>query len=479
MIFNSFAFLVFLPIVFLSYWILFSSNKNTQNLFLVIASSIFYAWWDWRFLSILYFVAFNTFYFGRMIDLNNSNERRKNVLFSLSIIINLSLLAYFKYTNFFIQSFIDLWALFGLNLNINTLKIIVPIGISYYIFTSLSYVIDIYRQKIHRCDNILSYLSYVMFFPTLFCGPISRSIEQLPQYFQKREFNRSLATKGMQLILWGFFMKLCVADRLGIYVDTIYGNIDMHNGSSIFVATVFYAFQLYCDFGGYSLISIGIGNLFGIKLQENFRRPYFSTSFSEYWKRNHISLTQWLMDYVYYPLIGGSSSLRYWNFCMIITFLISGLWHGSSWTFVLWGLYQGFFIVLSTNMAKRRKRFEKKYNLKKSKTYLFITIIFVFLIVSFGLIFFRANSVDSAFTAYIKIFTDIDNIFLSKQVMVYGTVSLFILFVKDIFDEFYPDKKILFNNNNRIIRWVSYMSVLIYILLFGVLNNSSFIYFQF
>jgi len=485
MLFNSINFLLFLLATFFVYWIAFGKTKKRQNIFMSLVSLFFYGWWDWRFLGLLLITILSTYYVGSLIAKAKEREtiilkKKKSWWLLISALtLNIGILFFFKYFNFFIQSFIDTFSFFGKDLNVTLFKIILPIGISFYTFTALSYVIDIYKNKTSPTNDFFAYVAYVSFFPALFCGPIGRATEQLPQFFSKRIFNYSLITKGGQLMLWGFFMKLCIADRAGMYVNAVYNNVDMHNGSSMLLATVLYAFQLYCDFGGYSLIAIGVGTLFGIKLQENFRRPYLSTSFSEYWKRNHISLTQWLMDYIYYPLVGESSKLRYWNFCMIITFLISGLWHGAAWTFVLWGLYQGVFIVLSTNMARRRKKFEKKRNLQKNGFYKTITILATFAIICFGLIFFRANSVSDAFHVISKIITDHGNIFVDVTVFSYGLLAIVILLIKDIKDEFFADKLLLMNNSNIVIRWSVYMLLFMLILTCGVFDGGQFIYFQF
>lgn len=482
--FNSIEYLFFFPIVFLLYWAVFSRNEKMQNLLIIVASCFFYGCWNWKFLSLILITAFSCYLAGFYADKFISIDKRKSKLaMILAIVLNIGILFYYKYSNFFIQSFLDLFTLFGKNLDTQPLKIILPIGISFYTFTSLSYVMDIYLRKQVHTTNVLAYFAYVIFFPSIFCGPISRSTKQLPQFFEKRVFSNERAVEGCKLVLWGFFMKLCVADRLGIYVDAVYNNILQHNGTSISLASFLYAFQLYCDFGGYSLIAIGTGKLFGIDLLENFRRPYLANSFSEYWKRNHISLTQWLMDYIYYPMIGNSSKLAWWNFCMIVTFLLSGLWHGSAWTFIIWGLYNGIFLILSTNNSKRKKKFEKKYKLKDNWLWKIACILVTFIIVDFGLIFFRANNVGDAFDVITKIFTErgwlSGNLFIDPDTMVYGFVFVAMLFVKDFMEEFFTGKVRLFNNEHLLVRWISYIVVVCMIMLFGVLDGGSFIYFQF
>lgn len=483
MLFNSFEFLVFIPIVFLLYWLVASRNVKAQNIFLIAISYFFYAWWDWCFLSLVLITTVSTYVAAYYINVYKNQREKGNLaakwILIGTLIINIGILFFFKYYNFFVQSFIDAFQLFGKELSISTLKIILPIGISFFTFSALSYPIDVYKGKTAPTKDIIAFLAYVAFFPSLLSGPISRATTQLPQFFTKRVFNYENISEGMKLMLWGFFMKLCVADRLGLYVDAVYNNLPQHNGTSLALASFFYAFQLYADFGGYSLLAIGCGRLFGIKLLDNFIRPYMATSFAEYWKRNHISLTQWLMDYIYYPMVGQSDKLRWWNFSMIVTFLISGLWHGADWSFVMWGLYQGVFIVLSTNIAKRRKKFEKQHKLKNKRLYQALTILLTFSIVCFGLIFFRANSISDAFEVIRKIVSVRGDLFISEwNTIVFGLLSLLILINKDVFDEFFSKIKLM-NHSHLIIRWATYIILVIYIVTLGVLDNSQFIYFQF
>jgi len=486
MTFNSINFLFFLSVTFLLYWIAFSKTKSRQNLFISITGLVFYACWDWRFSGLIIATILSTYFGGLLIAKAKKQEavflkKKKSWWIFISVLLlNIGILFFFKYFNFFIQSFIDVFSLFGKKTDITLFKIMLPIGISFYTFTALSYLIDIYKDKTLPNNDFFAYVAYVSFFPALFCGPVGRSTEQLPQFFSKRVFSLSFITKSAQLMLWGFFMKLCVADRIAEYISAVTYNIPQHSGLSLLLAVVLYPFQLYCDFGGYSLIAIGVGTLFGINLQENFRRPYLSVSFSEYWKRNHISLTRWLMDYIYYPLIGYSDKLRYWNFCMIVTFLISGFWHGVGWTFILWGLYQGLFIVLSTNNAKRRKKFEKKRNLQNNILYKTAAIIITFVIISLGLMFFRINNINDVFLTVKTIFTNFSfHIDTALKPIAYISIGMIILLFKEIRDEFFPNNLRLLENPNMILRLSGYTFLIILIILIGVLDNYQFIYFKF
>lgn len=478
MIFNSFDFLLFLPIAFVLFWSLSKLGKNVQNGVILALSVFFYGYWNWRFLGLLLGITAITYTAGWMIGSPNSSATKKKWTLWLTVVLTIGTLFVFKYYNFFMDSLTSIVSFFGVSAVSHPLKIILPVGISFYIFTGLSYVIDVYKERTERTGDWLAYFAYVTFFPSLFSGPISRSTTQLPQFQTNREFDYKNAIKGFHLILWGFFMKLCVADRVGLYVDTVYNNMPMHNGSSILLATVFYTFQLYCDFGGYSLIAMGVAKWFSIELLPNFNKPYMSTSYSEYWKREHMSLTNWLMDYVYYPMIGSSDKLAWWNACMIITFLISGLWHGAAWTFVLWGLYQGIFLVIDANMARKRKMFEKKHKLKKKWWWLLLTTVVTYIVILFGLVFFRANSVADSFLAFKQIFTAQGKLFTDASTFVYGGLAVLLLIVKDYIDEYHQSVKFL-DSRNPLISIIASVLILLIIVLTGVFGGGQFIYFQF
>lgn len=478
MIFNSFDFLIFLPIAFVLFWAFSKLGKTVQNVVIFALSVFFYCYWNWKFLGLLLGVTAITFAAGWLIGSPNASKKRKELCLWITLLLTLGTLFIFKYYNFFLESFTYVVAAFGGKVLSQPLRIILPVGISFYIFTSLSYVIDVYKGRSERTNDWLAYFAYVTFFPALFSGPIGRSTTQLTQFYKERSFDLNNAIKGFHLILWGFFMKLCVADRVGLYVDAVYNNMAMHNGSSILLATFFYTFQLYCDFGGYSLIAIGVAKWFSIELLPNFNKPYMSVSYSEYWKREHMSLTNWLMDYVYYPMVGSSDRLAWWNSCMIITFLISGLWHGAAWTFILWGLYQGIFLVIDANNARKRKMFEKKHSLKKKWWWLLITTTATYIVVMFGLIFFRANSVSDSFFAFKQIFTDQGKLFIDRITFLYGMLTIVLLLFKDYVDEYHSDWKFL-DSDKPLISIIASALLICLIVLIGVFGGSQFIYFQF
>lgn len=478
MIFNSFDFLIFLPIAFVLFWSFSKLGKNVQNIVVLALSVFFYGYWNWKFLGLLLGITALTFVTGYYIGGEAITKTKKKLLLWLDLVVCLGLLFVFKYYNFFLESLTDVVGFFGGNILSQPLKIILPVGISFYIFTSLSYVIDVYKARTERTTDWLAYFAYVTFFPALFSGPIGRSTTQLPQFFKARTFDADNGIKGIQWILWGFFMKLCVADRVGLYVDSVFNNIEMHNGTSILLADIFYTFQLYCDFGGYSLIAMGVGKLFSIDLLPNFNRPYMSTSYTDYWKREHMSLTNWLMDYVYYPIIGESSRLAWWNACMIITFLISGLWHGAAWTFVLWGLYQGIFLIIDTNTARRRKKFEKKHNLKNNGWWKLCTTILTYIVITFGLIFFRANSVHDAFYGLGQILGNPGKLFVDMPVFAYGGFAILLLLFKDYMEEYHPSIS-FFQSRKFYVKAIATGLLLCFIIAIGVFDGGQFIYFQF
>lgn len=399
MIFNSFEFLLFLPIVFTIYWLL-SNKLKLQNAFVVIASYFFYGWWDWRFLLLIAFTSACSFASGLLIEKagknNTLNEekqhRRAKAITATNIVINLLILGIFKYYNFFIESFLAIIPY--LNADKPLINIILPVGISFYTFQALSYSIDVYRRKIEPTHDIVAFFAYVSFFPQLVAGPIERATNLLPQFYQKRTFDYSQAVDGCRQMLWGFFKKMVVADNCAVFVNTVWDDIPAYNGSTLLVAAIAFTFQIYGDFSGYSDIAIGCAKLFGIRLKRNFNVPYFSRDIAEFWRRWHISLTTWFRDYLYIPM-GGSrvSKVKIVRNTFVI-FLVSGLWHGANWTFIVWGAYHAIlFLPLillgknrkNTNLVAKGKLFP---NLKEIGQ-----MLLTFILVVFGWIIFRAENI--------------------------------------------------------------------------------------
>lgn len=473
MTFQSLEYLIFFSILFILHWTLFSKRKEHQNGLIVVASLVFYGWWDWRFLGLLIITALSTFLSSRWMDNTNDAKKRKFLLVG-TIVINVGILFFFKYFNFFVQSFADALSLMGMSVNVTTLHILLPVGISFYTFTALSYTIDVYQHKVESTNDALAYFAYVMFFPSILSGPISRAQKQLPQYFSRRNFDFDKSISACKLILWGGVMKLCLADRLGIYVDTIYANIAQHNGTTLLITSILYSIQIYADFAGYSLMAIGFGKLLGIDLQTNFIRPYFAKTVTDFWRRWHISLTTWFRDYIYFPLGGNRCSKARWALNTLIVFAISGLWHGAAYTFIIWGAMHGVCMVIERLVyGEKIKQLSDKFSMSN-----IIRIIITFTIVNFAWIFFRINNLGDVMQIFKKIFTEPGKPFLDTNTLLMGFVAMTIIFIYDLVKEKHLNMHLL-SSRFMVVRYLTAIMLIVYILAFGVLNGGSFIYFQF
>lgn len=473
MTFQSLEYLIFFSILFILHWTLFSKRKEHQNGLIVVASLVFYGWWDWRFLGLLIITALSTFLSSRWMDNTNDAKKRKFLLVG-TIVINVGILFFFKYFNFFVQSFADALSLMGMSVNVTTLHILLPVGISFYTFTALSYTIDVYQHKVESTNDALAYFAYVMFFPSILSGPISRAQKQLPQYFSRRNFDFDKSISACKLILWGGVMKLCLADRLGIYVDTIYANIAQHNGTTLLITSILYSIQIYADFAGYSLMAIGFGKLLGIDLQTNFIRPYFAKTVTDFWRRWHISLTTWFRDYIYFPLGGNRCSKARWALNTLIVFAISGLWHGAAYTFIIWGAMHGVCMVIERLVyGEKIKQLSDKFSMSN-----IIRIIITFTIVNFAWIFFRINNLGDVMQIFKKIFTEPGKPFLDTNTLLMGFVAMAIIFIYDLVKEKHLNMHLL-SSRFMVVRYLTAIMLIVYILAFGVLNGGSFIYFQF
>ncbi len=398
MLFNSIEFAVFLPIVFILYWFVFQKSLKWQNLFIVITSYIFYGWWDWRFLFLILFSTVQDYCIAYWIEKENSQKKRK-LLLSISIITNLGFLGFFKYYNFFIDNFITAFSFFGTKPSIHTLNILLPVGISFYTFQTLSYTIDVYRRNLTATKDFIAFSVFVSFFPQLVAGPIERATHLLPQFYKKRNFNYNLAVDGMRQILWGLFKKMVIADNCAIYANQIFANYETSSGSELVLGAVFFAFQIYGDFSGYSDIAIGTSRLFGFDLMKNFNFPYFSRDVAEFWRRWHISLNTWFRDYLYIPLGGsrGGNLMRIRN--TFIIFLVSGFWHGANWTFIIWGALNALFIMPSIIFKTNRANLDIVASGRKLPSFKDImNISITFGLITFAWIFFRAENVEQAFS---------------------------------------------------------------------------------
>lgn len=390
MVFNSIYFIVFFLVFFIVYWLVNNKlNTSLRNFFIVLSSYFFYGFWDWRFLGLIALSSSVDFVIGLLLRKNSSQLQRKLLLF-LSVIVNIGILGFFKYFNFFIGSLNHLLELFPLQINISTLSIILPVGISFYTFQTLSYTIDVYNRKIEPTKDVLSFFAFVSFFPQLVAGPIERASHLLKQFREKKSFNYQLCIAGLRLVVWGFFKKIVIADNFGILSDFIFNSEQTIGGLSAIFGALFFALQIYADFSGYSDIAIGISKMLGFDLMTNFRTPYLAKSFTDFWKRWHISLSTWFRDYVYIPLGGNQHGAKRTAIHLFITFLISGLWHGANSTFLIWGALHG--LVLLT----------EKRLISKPNKYLYSP--FVILIVLLLWIPFRAGNLSQLTSLYGAIF---------------------------------------------------------------------------
>jgi alginate O-acetyltransferase complex protein AlgI len=388
MLFNSLNFFCFLPIVFVLYWSV-RTNLRVQNIFLLFASYVFYGWWDVRFLTLIIASTAVDFILGKMMDTASSSVKRK-LLIAISMIFNLGLLGVFKYYNFFIENFVVLSDRMGLSTNLVLLKIILPVGISFYTFQTMSYTIDIYRKKLKHTSDFIAFAAFVGYFPQLVAGPIERAAHLLPQLGEIRVFNSTNAANGLRQALWGFFKKVVIADAVAPLVDLAFSNPESYSSLALILGAVLFSIQIYCDFSGYSDIAIGISKLFGIELKQNFRTPYFSRDIGEFWRRWHISLSTWFRDYIYIPLGGskGSTALKIRNTFAI--FLVSGFWHGANWTFIFWGLINAL-LFIPLMLSKGNRKHLDHATLKDTHK-----IICTFTLTTLAWIFFRADSLSEA-----------------------------------------------------------------------------------
>lgn len=396
MLFNSLDFAIFIPIVFVLYWFVFNKNLKFQNILLLVASYFFYACWDWRFVSLIFISTIADYSIGSFLFKATTVKKRKLFLW-LSFVINLGFLGFFKYYNFFIDSFSSVFLLFGNRFNISVLKIILPVGISFYTFQTLSYTIDIYRKEIKPVKSFIAFASFVSFFPQLVAGPIERAKNLLPQFLSKRVFELEKAKDGMRQVLWGLFKKMVVADNCALIVNDIFDNYTAFHGSTLLFGAFFFSIQIYCDFSGYTDIAIGISRLFGVSLKRNFAFPYFSRNIAEFWRRWHISLSTWFRDYLYIPLGGSRGNIWQQIRNVIIVFLVSGLWHGANWTFVMWGFIHALCFLPLLILNKNRRYLTivaENRSFPNSKET--IQMLITFIIVMLAWVFFRADTITQA-----------------------------------------------------------------------------------
>lgn len=477
MFFNSLAFAIFLPIVFFLYWFVFNKTKSTQNALLIVASYYFYSCWDWRFLFLLVFSTFLDYYTGIQIEKGKSEKSRK-FWFWLSILVNLGFLGIFKYYNFFATSFSELLNSVGVQASPILLKVILPVGISFYTFHGLSYVIDIYYKRIKAEHNFVDYSLFVSYFPLLVAGPIERATHLLPQVKVKREFNLEKAKEGICQIIWGLVKKVVIADTCAVYANAIFDHYSSMNSFSLILGAVYFAFQIYGDFSGYSDIALGVSKLFGLDLLRNFNYPYFSRDIAEFWRRWHISLSSWFRDYLYIPLGGSKGGLWMKIRNTFVIFLVSGFWHGASWTYVIWGLINAIYflpLLLSNNNRNNIDAFVLKWNFGSLK--ILFNIIITFALTCIAWVFFRAKTITDA-VLYLKRMvtnTDFSFQFLDNERYNYELILLIGLFV---FVEWnYRNKEEPISGKNNMLKMAL---AILAIMAFGTYSDyKEFIYFQF
>jgi alginate O-acetyltransferase complex protein AlgI len=479
MLFNSITYAVFLPIVFVIYWFVLKHHLKLQNLFLLIAGYIFYGWWDWRFLFLLMLSSTVDYIVGLSLG-KTDVERKRKLILMLSISFNIGLLGFFKYFNFFVDSFSALLSALGFQVNPRSLNVILPVGISFYTFQSLSYTIDVYKRKMNPTKNALAFYTFVSFFPQLVAGPIERAIRLLPQFEKERTFDLDLAKDGIKQILWGLFKKIVIADTCASQVGYIFNNYNNLSSLTLLVGAIYFAFQIYCDFSGYSDIAIGSAKLFGFRLMRNFANPYFSRNIAEFWRRWHISLSTWFRDYVYIPLGGNRGSKFNQIKNSIITFTVSGFWHGANWTFVIWGFLNGLYYVpgiLFGNIKKNKKKTEEIVAYGKHLPSLpeFLGILLTFFLTLIAWVFFRSPTLASSI-AYLKGMFQF-NFHLSELGLYKYIFSILILIIIEWIkrEDEHPLK---LKTSPVFVRWSVYY-VLMMVIFLNFKEEVTFIYFQF
>ena len=482
MLFNSIDFAVFLPIVFILYWFVSNRNLKFQNFLIVIASYLFYGWWDWRFLSLILFSTLIDYSVGIRLS-KEENLLKRKVLLWISILVNLGFLGFFKYYNFFLDNFVTAFSFFGTPISAQGLNIILPVGISFYTFQTLSYTIDVYKRKLEPTKDFIAFAAFVSFFPQLVAGPIERATHLLPQFYKKRTFEYDKAVDGLRQILWGLFKKIVIADNSAQIANEIFNNSADYSGSTLVLGAIFFTFQIYGDFSGYSDIAIGTSRLFGFGLKQNFAFPYFSRDIAEFWRRWHISLSTWFRDYLYIPLGGsrGGTSMKVRN--IFIIFIVSGFWHGANWTFIVWGALNAVYflplLLLNKNRVHTDVVAQGKY-LPSLKELFQIGITFSLTVLAW--IFFRAENIGHALSYLSTIFSK--SLFTIPHFQgMYFALKTFILIVIFVVVEWfgrneqYAIAKLGINWNKPLRYAMYYFIILVIFLLMG--KQQQFIYFQF
>lgn len=471
MLFNSLIFLLFFPIVAIGFFLL---PHKFRWAFLLLASYYFYMNWKPVYAVLIISSTVVTWACGILLE-RSINKKQKRTYLTLSLLINFGILFVFKYFNFINDTVFFLLDSLNIRWVVPNLDVLLPVGISFYTFQAAGYTIDVYRGDIKAEKHLGIYALFVSFFPQLVAGPIERAKNLLPQFREKKVFSLDNLSAGIKMALWGYFLKLVLADRLAIYVNAVFNNVEHHTGSSLALATFFFSFQIYGDFAGYSLIAIGIARIMGFKLMTNFNRPYFATNIGTFWSRWHISLSTWFKDYLYIPL-GGSKVSKGRNYLnLFLTFFISGIWHGANFTFMVWGALHGVFLIVEKFLGFTKEKVSARLNSIR-----LFKIIITFLLVNLSWVFFRANNIQDAWTIIYKILTSFgDSTFINWEVFFAASISLSVLFLKEFSDEFLPGNFSLLENRNYFVRIAAIAALLSIIILLGVFDTGQFIYFQF
>ena len=473
MLFNSFNFWIIFPFIFLFFWIIPSRQQLTKKIFLITISYLLYINWDAAYSLILLGITLITFYGAKIIS-NTPTIHKRHILIALFTTLAFLPLLIFKYYNFIITSVTQILTDIGFRFELPGLNWAIPIGISFFSFQAIGYLLDVYHNRIKTEHNIIDYTLFVSFFPQITSGPISKAEDLIPQLKNLKPFEYAKAASGLKFLLWGMFLKVVVADRLGIFVNAVYENYQFYSGIDCFIASVFYSIQIYGDFAGYSLMALGIAKCLGIDLINNFERPYLATSITSFWKRWHISLTQWLTRQIYIPLGGSRTSKIKTYRNILITFIVSGIWHGANWTFIIWGAFHGIIQIIEKALSIQKET-------HKNKLIAIIRIIITFLLVNFAWIIFRIPSIDETWDIITKIFTSFSGDILAntnnsdKLLMLTG---ILILLIKEITEEFFNGEK-LWSRINFGGRFIIYTILFIMIISIGVLDSGQFIYVSF
>jgi alginate O-acetyltransferase complex protein AlgI len=483
MLFNSIDFAIFLPIVFMMYWGI-NKNLKVQNFLLIVANAVFYGWWDWRFLCLIFTSITVDYLVGRSLE-KEENQKKRRALLWLSILFNLGFLGFFKYYNFFIDNLTTSFSFFGGQISVGVLNIILPVGISFYTFQSLSYTIDVYRGKLKPAKDIIAFSAFVSFFPLLVAGPIERATHLLPQFYVKRSFDYRKAVDGMRQILWGLFKKIVIADYCAEYANDIFNNSasEHFDGSTLVLGAIYFTFQIYCDFSGYSDIAIGTARLFGFDITKNFAFPYFSRDIAEFWRRWHISLSTWFRDYLYIPLGGNRGSKWFKIRNIFIVFIVSGFWHGANWTFIIWGALHATYMLPSLLINKKQQDVSivVAQNRLVPNFKELVSLLITFGLVVFAWIFFRAENIGHAMSYISGIFSptlfNIPSWIGAAEVFYMIVIGLFVLIEWIGRENEYAISNIGFVSK-RVFRWSFYL-ILIFSIIVLAGNEQEFIYFQF